>query len=104
MVTPYLERSMVSQDEIGSLSRAYKTMLDSLLVPLFCVWSILRIPSHRHRSRSAAHPEEIAAGTFQQSSQVGEVATMIEEMSNSIHENSQNAVQNSRKYARKASA
>ncbi|MBP6671670.1 MAG: methyl-accepting chemotaxis protein [Bacteroidetes bacterium] len=101
MVTPYLERSMVSQDEIGSLSRAYKTMLDSLRsLVLRLVDSANSVASASQQISSTS--EEIAAGTFQQSSQVGEVATMIEEMSNSIHENSQNAVQTA-DTARKAS-
>jgi methyl-accepting chemotaxis protein len=92
MVTPFLEKKMESVDEIGSLSRAYKTMLDSLRS------LVLRLMDSANSVASASQQisstsEEIAAGTFQQSSQVGEVATMIEEMSNSIHENSQNAAQ-----------
>lgn len=101
MVTPYLERSMVSKDEIGSLSRAYKTMLDSLRsLVLRLVDSANSVASASQQISSTT--EEIASGTIQQSSQVNEVATMIEEMSNSIHENSQNAVQTA-DTARKAS-
>ncbi|MFZ4619089.1 MAG: methyl-accepting chemotaxis protein [Bacteroidota bacterium] len=101
MVTPHLEKKMGSQDEVGALSRSYKTMLDSLRS------LILRLMDSANSVASASQQisstsEEIAAGTLQQSSQVGEVSTMIEEMSNSIHKNSQNAVETA-ETARKAS-
>ncbi len=101
MVTPHLEKKMVSRDEIGTLSRSYKTMLDSLRS------LILRLMDSANSVASASQQisstsEEIAAGTIQQSSQVEEVSTMIEEMSNSIYKNSQNAVETA-ETARKAS-
>lgn len=88
--TPHLDGKMSNPDEIGALSRAYKTMIDSLRA------LILRLKDSSNSVSSAAHQisttsEEMAAGTFEQTTHVSEVSNSISEISESIRENSDNA-------------
>lgn len=92
MDTPYLASKMESSDEIGTLARAYKSMLDSLRD------LILRLKDSSMAVSSAASQisstsEEIAAGTFRQTGNVNEVSSSITQISGAIHSNAGNANQ-----------
>ncbi len=87
--TKELDKKLSSQDEIGQLTRGYKTMLDSLRDLIRQVGDSANAVSSASTEISST-TEEMAAGAQQQSSQTSEVAAAIEQMTKTLLETTAN--------------
>lgn len=85
-----VEVSAHSNDEVGQLGGAFKTMVENLRKMIVRVSEATAAVASASAQISAS-TEEMAAGTQEQSSQASEVAAAVEEMSKTILENSKNA-------------
>jgi methyl-accepting chemotaxis protein len=79
-----------SQDEIGQLATAFRTMVESLRATIGQV-SEASAAVASASSQISSSTEQMAAGAQEQTSQAGEVASAVEEMTKTILENSKNA-------------
>ena len=79
-----------SNDELGEMTRSFKSMVDNLRETVRGVGEASEAVASAS-SQISASTEEMAAGAQEQTSQASEVASAVEEMTKTIVENSRNA-------------
>ena len=80
----------VGKDEIGNLAESFRTMIHNLRQTLHDVQEAASAVASAS-SEISSSTEEMAAGTQEQTSQAGEVASAVEQMTKTIVTNSRNA-------------